>query len=402
MTYLNEMPTIRKFCPTYALLFRWQGSIYKLLWKEVLIYFICYICLGMLYRFVLDEHSQSIFEMVAACCDKYANSIPVVLMLGFFTGTVMQRWWAVYNTIPGTGKIITLATFYMNKDHSDVSKWLRTLTRYIVLAWMLGMRTTCQPLRKKFPDLEAIEDAGFLLRHEKEILYRVEAQEGSSKMCLQVINWAMLLVREGRDNGYFVNPNDAPRLLDPILAFKKSCSNVLKYQSTPIPLSFIQAVTLTVNIFAIVSLMGKQFVDLKTKLMVIDCFLPILPAMQYLAYLAWLKLGEVSVNPFGEDDDDFDIIGLFDNHVKTASDILNLFETSLSNPTKESLEMTEETLFKEVLAVPVVDTEALQKKENRKSEQFKFMDEPNDNDAMICGSPSSEVCDQIKMGIYGI
>ena len=61
--------------------------------------------------------------MVAACCDKYANSIPVVLMLGFFTGTVMQRWWAVYNTIPGTGKIITLATFYMNKDHSDVHQF---------------------------------------------------------------------------------------------------------------------------------------------------------------------------------------------------------------------------------------------------------------------------------------
>lgn len=41
-----------------------------------------------------------------------------------------------------------------------------------------------------------------------------------------------------------------------------------------------QAVTLTVNIFAVVSLMGKQFVDFNTKLMVIDCYLPILPAMQ--------------------------------------------------------------------------------------------------------------------------
>ena len=41
-------------------------------------------------------------------------------MLGFFTGTVMQRWWAVYAAIPGTGKIITLATFYMKKSHPDV------------------------------------------------------------------------------------------------------------------------------------------------------------------------------------------------------------------------------------------------------------------------------------------
>ena len=37
---------------------------------------------------------------------------------------------------------------------------------------------------------------------------------------------------------------------------------------------------------------------------------------QYLAYMAWLRLGEVAVNPFGDDDDDFDIIGVFDNHIQ--------------------------------------------------------------------------------------
>jgi len=42
---------------------------------------------------------------------------------------------------------------------------------------------------------------------------------------------------------------------------------------------------------------------------------------QYLAYLSWLKLGEVAVNPFGEDDDDFDILGLFDNHVEVCKKI---------------------------------------------------------------------------------
>ena len=41
-------------------------------------------------------------------------------MLGFFTGTVMQRWWAVYNAIPGTAKIITLATLHLKKDKADV------------------------------------------------------------------------------------------------------------------------------------------------------------------------------------------------------------------------------------------------------------------------------------------
>jgi len=38
---------------------RWQGSIYKILWKEVLIYFLSYILLGIIYKFILDEDAKS-------------------------------------------------------------------------------------------------------------------------------------------------------------------------------------------------------------------------------------------------------------------------------------------------------------------------------------------------------
>ncbi len=81
---------------------------------------------------------------------------------------------------------------------------------------------------------------GFLLKHEAEILSQSEEEEHRSRWSLRVINWALILVREGRDRDYFENPADATRLLDPIIAFKKSCSVVLKYQITAIPLSFVQ------------------------------------------------------------------------------------------------------------------------------------------------------------------
>ena len=38
----------------------------------------------------------------------------------------MQRWWAVYAAIPGTGKIITLATFYMQRNNPQVKPFLLT------------------------------------------------------------------------------------------------------------------------------------------------------------------------------------------------------------------------------------------------------------------------------------
>lgn len=161
---------------------------------------------------------------------------------------------------------------------------MRTLTRYVIVAWILCMRCTCPPLRNKYPTLESLEEAGLLLKHESDLLLSRLRHENDEhevrRFSLHVINWAIVMLRDARDRGYFENPNDAKSILDSLTAFKKSCSVVFKYQVTAIPLSFIQAVTLTVHIFGIVSLMGKQFVDFQTKLLVLDCYLPILPAMQ--------------------------------------------------------------------------------------------------------------------------
>ena len=118
--------------------------------------------------------------------------------------------------------------------------------------------------------------------HETETLAQVIEDDKEDELPLVVVNWALILIRDGRDQDFFEYPSDCTRLIDPVLQFKKSCSTVRKYQITAIPLSFIQAVTLTVHCFGISSLMGKQFANFDTKLLVIDCFLPILPAMQVL------------------------------------------------------------------------------------------------------------------------
>lgn len=78
------------------------------------------------------------------------------------------------------------------------------------------------------------------MKHEVEILLNSEEDANRSRSSLHVINWALILVREGRERGLFENPGDATRILDPLIAFKKSCSIVLKYQITAIPLSFVQ------------------------------------------------------------------------------------------------------------------------------------------------------------------
>ena len=42
-----------------ALLFKWKGSIYKLIYRELLIYMSAYIMLSLVYRKLLTKHQQS-------------------------------------------------------------------------------------------------------------------------------------------------------------------------------------------------------------------------------------------------------------------------------------------------------------------------------------------------------
>ena len=70
--------------------------------------------------------------------------------------------------------------------------WHRSYVNYIILAWMLGMRNTCQPLRKKFPDLEAIEEAGIdWLIKPLLLFYQNEILDWISRVWLQAIYWNM-------------------------------------------------------------------------------------------------------------------------------------------------------------------------------------------------------------------
>ncbi|VDP12212.1 unnamed protein product [Soboliphyme baturini] len=80
------------------LLFRWKGSIYRLLYKELLIYIIAYYSLASLYRFGLKEKQKRVFEHVSLYFDKYAHSIPLTFVLGFYVSLIIGRWWKIFQS----------------------------------------------------------------------------------------------------------------------------------------------------------------------------------------------------------------------------------------------------------------------------------------------------------------
>lgn len=46
---------------------------------------------------------------------------------------------------------------------------------------------------------------------------------------------------------------------------------------------------------------------------------PFMPIVEFFFYMGWLKVAEALINPFGDDDDDFDIMWMIDRHVQVKA-----------------------------------------------------------------------------------
>ena len=98
--------TTRLWEGSWNILVKWKGSVYKLIWHDLLIFLLCYTVLMLLYHTVLtnenlcDPIQKQRFELMCIYAKRFSGSIPIALLTGFYVTSVVSRWWDQFMALP--------------------------------------------------------------------------------------------------------------------------------------------------------------------------------------------------------------------------------------------------------------------------------------------------------------
>ncbi|XP_055722016.1 bestrophin-4 isoform X2 [Salvelinus fontinalis] len=288
-----------KFGGFSKLLFRWRGSIYKLLYKESLVFCLMYSFFSVFYRFFLTEKQQLLFENVALYCDQFTNYIPMSFVLGFYVTLAFNRWWGQYTSFPLPDNLMMVVSGNVHGVDERGRLLRRTLMRYANLSSVLILRSISTRVRRRFPTLEQVVDAGFMTPLEHQQLDGLNSDFNKYWMPL---TWFTNLASQARQEGRVRDDVALRLLMDELNNYRGKCSLLFHYDWISIPLVYTQFLNPEKGY------KGHQ----------LDLYVPVFTLLQFFFYAGWLKVGELIINPFGEDDDDFETNQLIDRNIQVS------------------------------------------------------------------------------------
>ncbi|XP_069575295.1 bestrophin-3-like isoform X1 [Brachyistius frenatus] len=333
VTYSSKVANAT-FLSFHRLLLRWRGSIYKLLYREFILFALLYTVLSVVYRHVLADYQKRLFEKLSMYCDKYAEQIPVTFVLGFYVTLVVNRWWNQFLNLPWPDRLMFhISSCVQGKD--EYGRLLRrTLVRYINLTSLLIFRSVSTAVCKRFPTVDHVVEAGFMTPEERKVFENIRSPH--LKYWIPVV-WFSNLASKARQEGRIKDSIDLQNILNEMNVFRTWCATLFGYDWVGIPLVYTQVVTLAVYTFFFACLIGRQFLDPAQCYPGhdLDLYVPVFTLLQFFFYSGWLKVAEQLINPFGEDDDDFEANWIIDRNLQVSLLAVDEMHMNLPQMTKD-------------------------------------------------------------------
>ncbi|XP_070577578.1 bestrophin-3-like [Ptychodera flava] len=313
-----KRPKVQEVSNYFKVLFRWKGSVYKLLRREFLVFLGAYTIISLVYRLALNRDQRTTFEAICIYANDFSSLIPVSFVLGFYVSVIIHRWWEQFLAIPWPDRLVYNVAAHVDGVDEQGKLLRRTMVRYINLSTLLLFRAVSQSVKKRFPTNDHVVNAGFMTEEERKAYEEIPSQH--AKYWVPCI-WFINLVRRARMEGRIAGAPAVKSIIDEVNHFHDQCDGIFGFDWVSVPLVYTQVVTIAVYTYFLACLFGRQYLDPEAgynKANSADLYIPVFTLLQFLFYFGWLKVAEDIMDPFGEDDDDFEMNLIVDRNLQLS------------------------------------------------------------------------------------
>ena len=163
-----------------------------------------------------------------------------------------------------------------------------------------------------------------------QVLNNLDLKVTANKWFLPLV-WASDICARALNEGN-IRPQTVRALIAELCNIREKLTGIMNHDWVCVPLVYTQVVTLAVYSYFVAALIGGQWIYPETPeayeraygLPVgatgakLDLFYPFFLTIQFAFFFGWLKVAETLINPFGEDDDDFELNRLIDRHCQVG------------------------------------------------------------------------------------
>ncbi|GAB0176328.1 bestrophin-3 [Grus japonensis] len=186
------------------------------------------------------------FEKLSIYCDKYAEQIPVTFVLGFYVTLVVNRWWNQFVNLPWPDRLMFLISSCVQGRDEYGRLLRRTLMRYVNLTSLLIFRSVSTAVYKRFPTMDHVVGAGFMTRYERKIFDDLKSPH--LKYWVPFV-WFGNLASKARKEGRIRDSVDLQTLMNEMNKYRSWCSLLFGYDWVGIPLVYTQVAEQLINPF---------------------------------------------------------------------------------------------------------------------------------------------------------
>ncbi|KIH65077.1 Bestrophin [Ancylostoma duodenale] len=348
------------FC---RLLLRWKGSLWRSVWKELLIYLVIYYAIRLFYLIGIDylfeddddrDKYRSKFEALCRMFDGYTKLIPLTFLLGFYVSNVVSRqfppnlrcrWWRQFECLAWPEDLLSMLCTVIHANDEISQKRRHTIARYINLASALAWRDISKKIRLRFPNVSNFIDAGLLTEKEFQALESIHVRRLRDNSMDGTTALGSANHAQGRSGSISFYPSSDQskeanlqenkpttslfnNFMTELKLYRQSLRKLFCYDWVCVPLVYTQVAALATYAFFFFALFGRQNLIPEMKAgKEIDLIVPIFTIVQFMFFVGWFKVGQDLMRPFGLDDDDIEMNYILDRNIATSFAIVNRLQT---------------------------------------------------------------------------